>query len=281
MYLNDETYYENQSEHSGQQPAQTSPIAISAPIKMLTTYSQQHAGMNNVMRSLISHRNWFAPLSMFPNSGEPTRRAESALMLSTEARITPGELWIFTDREAALRAQAAGALLGTYAGNMSGTELFRKIPLNTTVVRVNPYSPLEYTWTFRDGGGIEAGVIWAEAIALEESFEQWEQSGKPDSTAFLNYRAFLTFDNSSGRVVTLPNQFGMSNPAVAFTAPDCAAHFLSEIAEEQSAELRQVTIAGKTLFEKAPVLGIDGLVINIFGPGATYDLPFNSIRSNP
>ena len=248
---------------------------------MLEAYSQQRAGMNDVMRALASHRDWFAPLNLFAQNGAPTRSVESMMILSTEAQITPGELWIFTDREAALRAQAAGATLGSYAGGMAGTELFRAVPAHIETVRVNPGSPLEHTWIFRDGGGIEAGKIWAEAIALEDNFAQWQQTGAPDKTAFVNYPAFLTFDHAHGPVVTLPGNSGMSNPAAAFTAPDCADALLSKVDEAQRAQLQRVTIGGHTLLEKAPVLGIDGLVINLFGPGPSYALSFSSFDSQP
>ncbi|MCA1592304.1 MAG: hypothetical protein LC754_06570 [Acidobacteria bacterium] len=258
-----------------QRPSETIP----APVQTLAAYSQERANMNDVMRSLISHRNWLAPLTLFAQNSEETRVVAGMFILSTEAQITPGELWVFTDSEAALRAQAAGALLGAYASGMTGTELFRNVPPDTKTVRVNPGSPREYTWIFQDGGGIEAGKIWADAIALEDSFEQWLQTGKPDKTAFINYRAFLTFDHSSGPVITLPNQSGMLNPAVAFTAPDCADMFLSKLSEEQRTQMRQVTIDGNTLLEKASLLGIDGVIINVFGPGAAYALPFNSISS--
>jgi hypothetical protein len=251
-------------------------LTIPEPVQMLLAYSQQRANTNDVMRSLTSHRNWLAPLALFAPSDEQARRVDNLLVLSTEARITPGELWIFTDSEAALRAQAAGAWLGSYASGMAGTELFRKVPLSTKKVRVNPGLPLEQTWTFQEGG-IEAGKIWADAIALEDSFEQWRQSGKPDKTAFINYRAFLTFDHSSGPVITLPNNSGMMNPAAAFTAPDCADMFLSELTEDQSKEMRRVAIDGNTLLEHAARLGIDGLIINVYGPGATYALPFSGL----
>jgi len=126
MYLNNQPHHENQSEQSAPQPEQSPPDETSAPIRMLTAYSQHRADTNTVMRSLISHRNWFTPLSLFASSGEQVRRVESGLILSPEMQITPGELWVFTDREAAFRAQAAGAPLGTYAGGMNGTELFRR-----------------------------------------------------------------------------------------------------------------------------------------------------------
>ncbi|MDT4968001.1 MAG: hypothetical protein QOJ64_2738 [Acidobacteriota bacterium] len=271
----------NHQSNDGQiapEQAATPLKTISEPSQILLAYSQKRANANDVMRSLISHRDWVAPLAQFARGREQARRVEGILMLSTETRITPGELWIFTDREATLRAQSTGALLGSYAGSMAGTELFGNIPSDTKAVRINPGSSVEYTWTLREGGGIEAGKIWADAVALEDSFEHWRQSGKPDKTVFTNYLAFLTFDHVSGPVITLPGHSGMSNPAAAFTAPDCADLFLSELTEEQRGEMRRVTIGGNRLLEQATMLGIDGLIINVFGPGATYALPFSVIN---
>lgn len=269
----------SQTNQPAQEQSVASPETMSAPVKMLAAYGQERASMNDVMRALTSHRNWLVPLTLFAQSGEQDRVIDGMLVLSTEAQITPGELWIFTDREAAFRAQAAGASLGVYGVGMTGTELFRNVPPNITTVRVNSGSPREHTWILQDGGGIEAGKIWADAIALEESFEQWRQTGTPDKTAVMNYRAFLLFNHSSGPVITLPNSGGMSNPAAAFTTPDCADMFLSKLSEAQRVEMQQVTNSGERLWETSPVLGIDGLMINIFGPGATYAFPFNDVGS--
>lgn len=272
---------DGQADRAEPEGARSSAETTSAPVRMLDAYSRQRAGMNDVMRALTSHRNWVAPLELFAQSGEPNRVVDGIMILSAEPQITPGELWVFTDREAALLAQGKGARLGAYAVGMAGTELFRGVPAGTTIVRVNPGSPVEHTWMLQEGGGIEAGKIWADAVALEDSFERWRQDGRPDKTAFTNYRAFLTLDHSSGPVVTLPNQFGMSSPAVAFTAPDCAEMFLSKLDEGQRAALRLVTVGGNVLLEQAATLGIDGVAINVFGPGATYALPFDSLGPNP
>lgn len=251
----------------------------SEPVQKLVAYSEGRASMSEVVRSLISHHKWLVPAAFAAQGFEETRAVESMEILSTEAQLPPDELWIFTDSEAAHVAQAKGAMLGAYTGGIFGTEVFRKIKPEIKMVRVNPGSPRERTWMFQDGGGIEVAKIWADAIALEESFERWRQTGEPDREAVMNYRGFMTFDNSSGQVVTLPNQGGMSSPAAAFTAPDCADTFLSELGEEQCAGFQRVTIDGRTLLEKSPQLGIDGLMINIFGPGATFAFAFNNIRS--
>lgn len=248
-------------------------------LEMLTAYSEGRASMENVVRALITHRGWLVPLSFAALGVEQKRSVDSMEILSPEAQIPPDELWIFTERQAAHTAQSKGALLGAYAGGIAGTEVFRKIPYGIKTVRVNPGSPPEQTWMFLEGGGIEAARIWSDAIALEESFAAWHQNEAPDFDAVKSYRAFLTFDHPSGPIITLPNQFGMITPAAAFTAPDCAEMFLSLVGEEQSAGFKRVTIDGASLIDKAPQLGIDGLIFNAFGPGVRYALPFGSLRA--
>jgi hypothetical protein len=246
-------------------------------VQMLTAYSEGRANANDVMRALVSYRGWLVPALLVAQSGEQSRVFDNVTLFGAETRLPPGELWIFTDREAANLAQAAGASLGAYACGIAGTELFHSISPGIQTVRVNPNSPRERTWIFSEGSASDVGKIWADAIALEESFEQWRQTGKPDRAAVSNYRAFLLFNHSSGPVVTLPNQAGMSNPAVAFTAPDCAEKFLSKLSEEQRAQMQQAVAGGEVLIERAPQLGIDGLLFNPFGPGASYAFSFNSL----
>lgn len=250
-------------------------------LQVLTAYGEGRANVNDVMRALVSHNDWLVPVILVARSeGEEPRVVGNITLFSTETRLPPGELWIFTDRESAEIAQAAGASLGAYTGGIKGTELFRSINPNTPTVRVNPYSPRERTWIFSEGSACDAGKIWADAIALEESFDGWRQIGRPDKPAVSNYRAFLVFNHSSGPIVTLPNQVGMSNPAVAFTAPDCAEMFLSKLSEEQRGAMQQAVVGGDVLIERAPQLGIDGLLFNPFGPGAFYAFTFASPRTD-
>lgn len=247
-------------------------------VQMLTAYSEGRANINDVMRALVSHRGWFVPIVLFAQSGGENRRVDNILMLGAETLVPQGELWVFTDKEAAIHAQAQGVSLGSYAGGMAGTELFQVISPDSQTVRVNPGSPSEHTWVFMKGSASAAGGLWAEAVALEESFIEWQQAGRPDKEALMNYRAFVLYDHVSGPVITLPNQAGMSNPAAAFTAPDCADAFLSKLSDEQRMSMRQVTIDGRSLLESPPQ-GIDGLLFNPFGPGTTFALPFDSLRS--
>ncbi len=265
-----------QTEQPAPAQAPTSSDTTSAPVQMLEAYSQQRASMHDVMRALTSHRGWLVPaLLVAHSSAEQSYVVDNMVLFGMETRLPPGELWIFTDRAAAGLAQAAGALLGAYAGGITGTELFRRIEPNVPTVRVNPYSPRARTWVFQEGSAAEVGPIWADAIAFEESFAQWQQTGQPDQMAVSNYRAYLLFNHSSGPVITLPNQAGMANPAAVFTAPDCADTFLAKLSDEQRAAMQQVVSDGAALVKHAAQLGIDGLLINAFGPGATYAFPFN------
>lgn len=245
-------------------------------VEMLVAYSQGKADVNEVLRALVSHRGWFVPLNLFAVKAESTRRVQS-MIVGGENLVPAGELWIFTDAESVNLAISKGASLGAYAGGMAGTELFTIIDPSIHTVYINPCSPRERSWVFTEGSASTVGKLWAEAIALEESFGEWEKRGKVDKTALANYRAFLLYDHVTGPIITLPNQAGMSNPAVAFTAPDCADKFMSELSEEERAVVRQVTIDGKRLLE-IPRQGIDGFIFNFFGPGATFALPFDSLR---
>lgn len=234
-----------------------------------TGFGRKVVGMSEVLRALVSHREWLVPLEMFAREGESKRRIEKMLVLGSE-RIAPAdELWIFTDEEAALEAHAKHPLLGTYGGGMSGTELFGKIPPNVKLVSINPGSPEKYSWYFQTGGGIEAARMWAKAIALEDRFAEWEQIGAFDEQAFDEFPC-ITFNRVSGGVLLLPYESGTVSRAAVFTAPDCVEKFLSRFSESQRAQLTEATVEGAAMLKQLLELGADGIVFNIFGPGATF-----------
>ena len=240
----------------------------------LIAYSEKRANADDVLRALMTHRGWFVPLNFFALSGEETRKADSLLILGPENLVPAGQLWIFTDEESARLANDKGASLGAYAGGMSGTELFQIIEPGFQTVYVNPGSPPDRTWLFGEASASSLGKLWAEAIALEERFGEWQQAGKPDKSAIENHRGFMVFDHLSGPIVTLPNQGGMAHPAAAFTAPDCAQKFLDVLSESERTSIKQVEVDGKRLLELPPLCGVDGFLFNFFGPGPTYALHY-------
>src|SRR5687767_9556341 len=101
--------------------------SLSEPVRVLIDYSRKRVGDNEVMRALASHKGWLAPALIFAQAGEQDLLLDSMVLFGMETRLPPCELWVFTDRAAAERAQAAGALLGPYAADIAGTELFGKI----------------------------------------------------------------------------------------------------------------------------------------------------------
>lgn len=248
--------------------------SLSEPVRALTEYSQKRVGANEVMRALAGHKGWLAPVSIFAQAGEQELLLDSMVLFGMETRLPPGELWVFTDRAAAERAQAAGALLGPYAADIAGTELFDKIDPGFQIVRVNPYSPNEQGWQFLPGS-YELARLWAQVIALEEGFKNRDGL---DYGAIARFQAFLLFNGPSGYVITLPNQGGMRNPAAVFTAPDCADAFLARLTDEQRRGFERVAADGMTLLKKLPLQEIDGMLLNAFGPGPATVLFFGEIE---
>ena len=248
--------------------------SLSEPVRVLIGYSQKRVGVNEVMRALASHKDWLAPVSMFAREGEQNIFLDSMVLFGMETRLPPGELWVFTDRAAAERAQAAGAQLGPYASNISGVELFSKVDPNFQIVRVNPYSPVEQSWQFLHGS-YEVAKLWAQVIALEEGFENRDDLFYQ---AIASFKTFLLFNAPSGYVVTLPNQGGMTNPAAVFTAPDCADAFLARLTEEQRAGFERIVVDGMTLLKRLPLQKIDGMLLNAVGPGPATVLFFAEIE---
>ena len=183
-------------------------------------------------------------------------------------------MWVFTDLAAAQRAQAAGALLGPYAADIAGTDLFNKIDEGLRIVRVNPYSPGEQGWQFHHGS-YELAEVWAQVIALEESFENSDDSFYE---AVARFPAFLLFNHPSGYAITLPNQGGMRNPAAVFTSPDCADAFLARLTDEQRQGLERAAADGMTLLKRLPEQEIDGMILNACGPGPAAVLCFAEIE---
>ena len=244
------------------------------PVQVLMEYSQKRVDVNDVMRSLASHEGWLAPALLFVKSGETELVLDRLVLLGTETRMPPGELWVFTNQSAAERAQAAGAQLGPYAADITGTQLFDKFSPHIQLVRVNPYSPDEQGWQFRPGS-YELAKLWGRVIALEESFKNTDSL---DLKAIARFEAFTLFNGPTGYVVTLPNQGGMENPAAVFTAPDCADAFWAQLTEEQRTGMERIYADGMTLIKKLPAQGIDGMYLNACGPGHATVLFFAEIE---
>ena len=241
-------------------------------------FSKNRATKDAILRALVSYSDWLVPSVVWAlhyRPGAETIEVEKeAIALSVECLIPSTELWLFTGHEAAMRAKEQGALLGLCVNGIRGTELFGNLNPEWEWVQVNPGSPPELTVNFPRAGFPDA-KMWAKAIAFEEVMAQ-ERSSDPAAIGqqLRGYDNFLVLLQADGRdVVTLVNHRGLANAVVAFTAPDCQEAFLEKLPAERRAGFRPLTTTGFQLAETPRGLGVDGIIVNPFGPGPTAVLP--------
>jgi hypothetical protein len=250
------------------------PETAPSPVEVLQAYGQQQAGEDEVMRCLVSYRGWFAPATEIAFHYQ-RKRVDKLVTFSTATNYPENELWLFTDIEAANRAQSAGAELGSYGGCFAGTELFGNLNPAMDMVRVNPGSPREMTWVIGKGA-FTLAQIWAESFLLEERFDQWQSAGQAADTEVLAaHRGFLLFNHPNGYVATLVGAAGLTNGCAVFTAPDCCKAFLAALSEEQAGSLSRVVADGRQLLDVLPQQGVDGMLFNAFGPGVGFVFRFS------
>ncbi len=279
-----------QTTQTAAQPSPNPPVTLSEPLQTLAAYSQGRAGNDRVLRALVDHQGWYVPLQLFLKTAEDKSRQKKVVFISAEDRVKESEIRLFTDYASLMRAAAANAPIGSYAGAINGTELFGLIPTGIKSIRINPYSPVEQTWSFLDETSVEMVRLWSEVIALEEKLKYF-QPGKPDLAALSSYHGFITIVNAETNSIFLIKEFNeeMRIAAPVFTAPDSADRFLASLPPEKSRALKQITINGDTLLNDLPNMKIempneqpsrsfDGAVINAYGPGVFHILRFDDIR---
>jgi hypothetical protein len=244
-------------------------------LQALEAFGLERLSKDDLMRQLVSYRDWLAPTLIMAQHYGRSDFAEGRLFMFGERLSYPrSELWLFTDFEAASRAQEAGALLGPYVSGIGGTELFGKLDSAWDVVKINPGSTAAMTCDLARGG-FEEAAAWADAINFEAELDRRAASGRVDLDALGDYRDFLLLNHtSSGLVATLPGRRGLTNPAPIFTAPDCLAAFLRQLTPSEQAGLVRVTAPGKLLLERLPRQGVDGMLLNEFGPGPSAVVSF-------
>jgi hypothetical protein len=105
-------------------------------------FNLRQVNRQDLIRSLLNFRKWFASLDLYSYEGRPTRTFEQTLVLSPERIPMGDEVWIFTDDEATRRAAAQKPFLGSFVGGVSGTELFRVLPPGGTQFDAHRRRPL-------------------------------------------------------------------------------------------------------------------------------------------
>ena len=233
---------------------------------VLRAYGEQKATLDAVMRSLVLHNGWLVDAVLAQHITKAVR-FETLMMLGTPTNISANEFWFYTDPDAVNVAVAKGAQLGTYAGYLGGTALFSAVPSNYAAVRINPGCATDETW-FIPQESFAFTALWAQAIALEK---QLDLPASPEKlSALRDYEGYMLLKfPEQDAIVTAVDYGGLRNPAMVFTAIDCA----NQVREENP-QLKLQVVSGRKLFSMLPHQGVDGVVFNPFGPGATavFDL---------
>jgi hypothetical protein len=236
------------------------------PKETLLAYGQQQASLEEVLRSLVSYDGWLVKDSLAAHVTGRTRFARS-LALGSPSNIPPDQLWYYTDEASAQQAVDKGARLGTYVGGVPGARLFAATPANFASVSVNIGCPQAETW-FIPNESFAHVALWAHAIALESRLAEADSPEK--LAAMRDYVGYIYFIHpQQDAIATAVGLGGLKNPALVFTAIDCAQALISKYPQLQ----RQI-VDGRTLFSRLPAQGVDGIVFNAFGPGAqaVFDL---------
>lgn len=227
----------------------------------LLAYSKKEATKDHVLRALCEHQEWLVPAG-FAAVALKQNTFERISIWGMESRVPAGKLYLFTDRAAADLA-ATKVQLGPYAMPVQGARLFAALPSGFTELHVNPASPQEQCW-FMGGDALGLAALWGQAIDIEQVLEKKAEGNLVEM--LISFPGFTSFAVPNGAIATAVGAAGMKNPAMIFTAPDCADLAVEKLGA-QAATLKRVVTSGEQLFSAYPKLGIDGMLVNPFGPG--------------
>jgi hypothetical protein len=246
---------------------------ISNPTQRLSAYFHKQCDVHDVLRSIMSHTDWLVPTDVF--TGHYGRyRTEQEHLFGHTSELPPGELWLYTDEAAAQQAHAQGAKLGSYSTGMRGVEIFEFLPAGVSSVRVNPVLAPELGWNFPpESFGLVSA--WCMALRFEDDVATWQNNA--DVSRLLSYPQFQIFVYPDGRVLTMPDHAGMTNPTIVCSSPDSTREILNRVPEPLRSELQMCITTGHELLAKLPKQGMDGMILNPVGPGPMFAFPFGQL----
>lgn len=231
---------------------------MAAVTGVLADYAGGEASESDVVRALLAHDGWYAPM-MWLNETFPDRDVYDS-MIPTPAlgqAPAPGDLWLFTDADRVAAAIEAGAAFAAAGGPVRGVEVFGALSRNLSEVRVNPAGPDVHGWSVGiDDAVLEFLARWTSALRLESALSESAEDLGPRLAAFEHYVVPVD-DTGRPRVVALQKPPG--SYVMAFTAPDLyAAHQKRDPGVTGAADM-----AAATLFQLADYDGVDGVVLDM------------------
>ena len=231
---------------------------MAAVTGFLADYALGDASESDVVRALLAHDGWYAPM-MWLNEVFPERGVYDS-MIPTPAlgqAPAPGQLWVFTDEEQVRAAIQAGSAFAAAGGPVRGVELFGALSRNVSELQVNPAGPAEHGWSV----GIDDAVLdflsrWISALRVEASLTD-SAADLGERLAGFEHYVVPVDDTGRPRVVALLKPPG--NYVMAFTAPDLyAAHQKRDPGVTGAADM-----PASALFQLADYDGVDGVVLDM------------------
>lgn len=231
---------------------------MAAVTGVLADYAGGEASESDVVRALLAHDGWYAPM-MWLNEVFPDRKVYDS-MIPTPAlgrAPSPGDLWLFTDAAQVNAAIEAGAAFAAAGGPVRGVELFGALGSGVSEIRVNPAGPGAQAWSLGVDGAVRDFLArWIGALRVETSLHESADDLGLRLAAFEHYVVPVD-ETGRPRVVTLQKPPG--NYVMAFTAPDLyAAHQKRDSGVTGAADM-----AAATLFRLTDYDGVDGVVLDM------------------
>ena len=231
---------------------------MAAVTGVLADYAGGEASESDVVRALLAHDGWYAPM-MWLDEVFPDRKVYES-MIPTPAlgqAPAPGRLWLFTDADQVNAAIEAGAAFAAAGGPVRGVELFGALSRNVSEIQVNPAGPAEHGWSVGiDDAVLEFLARWTGALLLESALTESAADLGPRLAAFEHYVVPVD-DTGRPRVVAMQKPPG--NYVMAFTAPDLyTAHQKRDSGVTGAADM-----AAAMLFQLTDYDGVDGVVLDM------------------
>ncbi|GAA2053018.1 hypothetical protein GCM10009839_70920 [Catenulispora yoronensis] len=230
-----------------------------APVtEVLADYAGGHASRSDVVRALLAHDGWYAPM-LWLNEAFPERKVYDR-MIPTPAlgqAPGPGRLWLFTGPDQVQAAIDAGAAFAAAGGPVPGTELFGALTRAASEVRVNPAAPAEQEFLMGvDDELLDYLARWIDAVLVEAALLESTEDLGPRLAAFEHYIVPVD-ETGRPRVVTMEQPRG--NHVMAFTAPD----LFMDHQKRDGGVTGGAEMAAKALFQLADYDGVEGVVLNM------------------
>jgi hypothetical protein len=230
---------------------------MAAVTGVLADYARGEASESDVVRALISHDGWYAPM-LWLDEVFPHRKVYDS-MIPTPAlgkAPGPGRLWLFTDAEQVNAAIEAGAAFAAAGGPVRGVEVFAALGRGVSELRVNPVGA-EHGWSIGiDDPVLEFLARWIAALEIETALNTSADDLGPLLAAFEHYVVPVD-DTGRPRVIAMPHPPG--NYVMAFTAPDLFLHHQ----QRDGGVTGGADMAAAALFQLTDIDGVDGVVLDM------------------